>query len=100
MLKINDIERLLGSQKAKNLLEFSKPKVSKNQLHIPGPDWVERIFKISDRNPKTLQSLQKIFNHGRLQNTGYLSILPVDQGIEPHLGGDGNVAAHVPQGSV
>jgi class I fructose-bisphosphate aldolase len=51
-------------------------------LHVPGPDFVDRVFAQSDRNPQTLVSLQRMFNHGRLAGTGYLSILPVDQGIE------------------
>jgi len=57
-------------------------KVDKGQLHLPGPDWVNRIFSQSDRNPQTLRSLQQLYSTGRLANTGYLSILPVDQGIE------------------
>lgn len=57
-------------------------KVDKNQLHLPGADWVNRIFSQSDRSPQVLRSLQQLYSHGRLANTGYLSILPVDQGIE------------------
>jgi fructose-bisphosphate aldolase, class I len=61
-------------------------KVSKSSLHLPGPDFVDRIWTISDRNPQVLRNLQSMFDHGRLGGTGYLSILPVDQGIE-HSGG-------------
>jgi len=55
-------------------------------LYLPGPDWVDRIFVNSDRSPQVLKSLQLLFDHGRLANTGYLSILPVDQGIEHSAG--------------
>lgn len=79
------LEELLGSD-ADYLLGFDSPKVSKDLLHLPGPDWVDRIFGPSDRNPRVLRSLQTLLGHGRLGGTGYLSILPVDQGIE-HAGG-------------
>jgi fructose-bisphosphate aldolase, class I len=82
---VSRIEELLGNE-AESLLGFENPKVSKDLLHLPGPDWVERIFAHTDRNPQTLRSLQQLFNTGRLAGTGYLSILPVDQGIE-HAGG-------------
>jgi fructose-bisphosphate aldolase, class I len=72
--------------KADSLLNFSNPKIPKQRLHVPGPDFVDRIFSVSDRNNRVLGNLQKMFNHGRLSGTGYLSILPVDQGIE-HSGG-------------
>src|SRR5258707_13753257 len=75
------IEELLGD-KAELLLGFSNPKVPKERLHLPGPDWVDRIFSSSDRNNRVLVNLQRLFSHGRLAGTGYLSILPVDQGIE------------------
>ena len=68
----NEADSLLGHQ----------AKVDKRQLHLPGPDWVNRIFAQSDRSPQVLRSLQQLYSHGRLANTGYLSILPVDQGIE------------------
>lgn len=79
------IEKLLGD-KADYLLNFNKPKISKNRLHVPGPDFVDRIYSLSDRNNRVLVNLQRMFGHGRLGGTGYLSILPVDQGIE-HSGG-------------
>lgn len=62
------------------------PKISREHLHVPGPDYVDRIWSISDRNPQVLRNIQTILDHGRLGGTGYLSILPVDQGIE-HSGG-------------
>lgn len=74
------IAELLGDE-ADNLLEY-EAKVSNALLHLPGPDWVDRIFAHSDRNPQVLRSLQQLYGTGRLANTGYLSILPVDQGIE------------------
>lgn len=83
-MSLNEIESHLGD-KAKDLLSH-KCKVSNQALHIPGPDWVDRIFSVSDRNIRVLQSLQAIYSHGRLSNTGYLSILPVDQGIEHTAG--------------
>ncbi len=79
------IRELLGEE-ADYLLKFNQPKISKERLHVPGPDWVERIFLPSDRPIRVNQSLQWLFHHGRLAGTGYLSILPVDQGIE-HSGG-------------
>ena len=68
-----------------NLLDY-KAKVSSDLLHLPGPNFIDRTWKNSDRNPQVLRNLAAIHNHGRLGGTGYLSILPVDQGIE-HSGG-------------
>src|SRR5438034_9994767 len=82
---MNSIASLLGD-KAEYLLNFKNPKISKTRLHIPGPDVVDRIFAISDRNNRVLSNLQRLINHGRLGGTGYLSILPVDQGIEHSAG--------------
>jgi fructose-bisphosphate aldolase, class I len=79
------IESLLGSE-AESLLNHQCKTVSKDKLHLPGPDFVDRIFAQSDRNNRVLANLQRIFGTGRLANTGYVSILPVDQGIE-HAGG-------------
>lgn len=79
------IQKLLGP-KAKSLLSHVCKTVPKGRLHLPGPDWVDRIFSSSDRNIPVLRSLQTLFSHGRLANTGYLSILPVDQGIEHTAG--------------
>lgn len=80
-----DIQSLLG-EKAETLLGFDSPKISKERLHIPGPDYVDRVMAHSDRNNRVLGNLTRVYNHGRLAGTGYLSILPVDQGIE-HSGG-------------
>lgn len=74
----------LGSE-ADSLLTY-QAKVDKSTLHLPGPDWVDRIFAQSDRNPQVLRSLQQLYNTGRLAHTGYLSILPVDQGVEHSAG--------------
>ncbi len=81
----SSIQQLLGA-KADSLLGFSSPKISKERLHLPGPDFLDRIFGVSDRSPRVLASLHRMFHTGRLSGTGYLSILPVDQGIE-HSGG-------------
>lgn len=80
----SSLESLLGKE-AEELLTY-KAKVSKDLLHLPGPDWIDRIFAQSDRNPQVLRSLQQLYSSGRLANTGYLSILPVDQGIEHSAG--------------
>src|SRR5947208_6717255 len=79
------IESYLGA-KAESLLGFKSPKITKERLHLPGPDFIDRIWTASDRNVRVLANLQRLFHHGRLNGTGYLSILPVDQGIE-HSGG-------------
>ena len=80
-----EIEKLLG-EGAKGLLEHQSKTVTKDKLHLPGPDFVDRVYSATDRNPQTLRSLQAIFGHGRLGGTGYVSILPVDQGIEHSAG--------------
>ncbi len=80
-----EIESLLGDQAA-SLLNHVCTAVPKEKLHLPGPDWVDRIFGPSDRSNLVLQSLAWLFQNGRLGGTGYLSILPVDQGVE-HSGG-------------
>jgi len=79
------IETLLGA-KAESLLGFKSPKISKDRLHLPGPDFIDRVWAASDRNIRVLTNLQRLFRQGRLSGTGYMSILPVDQGIE-HSGG-------------
>ncbi len=81
----SNIEKQLGA-KAKDLLAHVCKTVPKERLHIPGPDWVDRMFAPSDRNPRVLRSLQALIDHGRLAGTGYLSILPVDQGVEHTAG--------------
>ena len=82
---MTEIAQLLGD-KADSLLNFKNPKIPKERLHLPGPDAVDRLFSVSDRNNRVLVNLQRMVEHGRLGGTGYLSILPVDQGIE-HSGG-------------
>ncbi|MEH1913622.1 class I fructose-bisphosphate aldolase [Nostoc sp.] len=80
----NSIESLLGKE-AEDLLTH-KAKVSRDLIHLPGPDFVDRIWLNSDRNPQVLRNLHLLYSTGRLANTGYLSILPVDQGIEHSAG--------------
>jgi len=79
------IEGYLGS-KAESLLGFKSPKIAKERLHLPGPDFIDRVWSDSDRNVRVLANLHRLFNHGRLSGTGYMSILPVDQGIEHSAG--------------
>lgn len=81
----NHIFDLLG-EKADNLLSHVCKGIPKEAIHVPGPDFVDRIWQSSDRNPQVLRSLQSMYDHGRLAGTGYLSILPVDQGIEHSAG--------------
>jgi class I fructose-bisphosphate aldolase len=76
---------LLGD-KVESLMSHVCQGITKEMVHVPGPDFVERVWLQSDRNPQVLRSLQSLYDHGRLAGTGYLSILPVDQGIE-HTGG-------------
>jgi class I fructose-bisphosphate aldolase len=84
-MSIDKITEILGSN-ADDLLNHTCTTISKDRLHLPSGDWVDRTFGPSDRNIQTLCSLQRLFGHGRLGGTGYVSILPVDQGIE-HAGG-------------
>ena len=79
------IEELLGPS-ARDLLEHTCQTIPAEQLHLPGPDFVNRIWAQSDRPTPVLRSLQSLFDHGRLAGTGYMSILPVDQGIEHSAG--------------
>ncbi|MEM0492701.1 MAG: class I fructose-bisphosphate aldolase [Candidatus Thermoplasmatota archaeon] len=79
------IRSYLGSE-ADYLLNHKCERIPREQLHLPGPDFIDRVFKDSDRPVQVLRSLKEIFNHGRLGGTGYLSILPVDQGIEHSAG--------------
>lgn len=82
---MNKIQELLGD-KSDYLLNFSNPKIAKSRLHLPNPNFVDDIFVNSDRNNRVLTNLNRMFNSGRLAGTGYLSILPVDQGIEHSAG--------------
>jgi fructose-bisphosphate aldolase, class I len=83
-LTIDQIRSLLGDHAS--LLDHRCATISADQLHLPGPDFVERIWTSSDRSVPVLRSLQTLYDHGRLAGTGYLSILPVDQGIEHSAG--------------
>ncbi len=76
-----DLVALLGDDAA-YLLEHESKGIPKDDLTLPGPDFVERVFEQSDRSPQVLRNLQSLFDHGRLAGSGYISILPVDQGIE------------------
>src|SRR5437868_8646333 len=82
---IREIEQLLGEQ-VQSLLSHQCKTVSKDLLHLPGPDFIDRVLVGSDRSPVVLRNLQTLFGHGRLADTGYVSILPVDQGIEHSAG--------------
>src|SRR5438128_8261999 len=82
---MNSISQLLGDQ-ADYLLNFNHPKIAKERLHLPGPDAVDRLYAVSDRNNRVLCNLQRLIGHGRLGGTGYVSILPVDQSIEHSAG--------------
>jgi len=82
---MNDVIERLGDQ-AKTLLDHKCTTVPKESLTLPGPDYVDRVFAHSDRSNTVLRNLQGMFDHGRLSGTGYLSILPVDQGIEHSAG--------------
>jgi fructose-bisphosphate aldolase, class I len=84
-MSITKIKELLGAE-ADSLLNHQCKTVSKDQLHLPGKDFVDRLFIPTNRNNNVLRNLQSIYSHGRLGGTGYVSILPVDQGIE-HSGG-------------
>src|SRR5438045_8843030 len=79
------ILKILGSD-ADDLLKYQSKTVSKAELHLPGPDFIDRVFSLNDRSPMVLRNFQQLFDHGRLGGTGYVSILPVDQGIEHSAG--------------
>ena len=84
-LKTGKIEELLGNDAA-SLLGHTCKTIDRANLHLPGPDFVDRMFVGSNRSPQVLRNLQALYGHGRLANTGYMSILPVDQGIEHSAG--------------
>jgi fructose-bisphosphate aldolase, class I len=85
MKTIDQITKALGEE-AESLLQHKCKTVTKDKLHLPGTDWVDRIFAPMDRSPRVLRNVQALLSHGRLAGTGFVSILPVDQGIE-HSGG-------------
>jgi class I fructose-bisphosphate aldolase len=82
---IEKIKELIGTEN-ETLLTHECKTIPKENLHVPGPDFIDRVVKDSDRNPNVMRNMQSIFNTGRLSGTGYLSILPVDQGIEHTAG--------------
>lgn len=84
-MSISKIQELLGSE-ADSLLNHKCQTISKDSIHLPGPDFVRQSFGDSNRNIQVLRSLEDLYSHGRLGGTGYLSILPVDQGIEHSAG--------------
>jgi len=84
-MKIAEIQNILGDQ-SEYLLNFNTPAIPKSMIHATGPDFIDRIWLDSNRNLQTIRSLSAIYNHGRLAVTGYMSILPVDQGIEHTAG--------------
>jgi class I fructose-bisphosphate aldolase len=83
--KLDRISELLGAE-ADDLLSHTSDTIDKSLLHLPGPDFIERVMMNTDRKTATLVGLRQLFNHGRLAGTGYVSILPVDQGIEHSAG--------------
>lgn len=83
--KINDIEAVLGAD-SEYLLGHKCTTISKKDLYLPGPDYVDEVFVQNDRSPAVIRNLQTILDHGRLGGTGYVSILPVDQGVEHSAG--------------
>jgi class I fructose-bisphosphate aldolase len=84
-MDFSKLQELLGSE-AETLLGHESKTISKDQLHLPGGDFIDRVWMDSDRSPSVLRSLQTLYGNGRLAGTGYLSILPVDQGIEHSAG--------------
>jgi len=85
MARTRSTSSILGKE-ARYLLSHKCTTIKKDKLYLPGPDFVDRVFLDTDRNPRVLRSLQTLFDNGRLGGTGYTSILPVDQGIEHSAG--------------
>lgn len=81
-----NVTTLLGEERAGYLLNHESKTIAKENLHLPGPDFMERVWMPSNRSPQVMRSLQALYGTGRLANTGYVSILPVDQGIEHSAG--------------
>jgi fructose-bisphosphate aldolase, class I len=79
------IQEILGAE-AESLLSYQSKTIPKDKLHLPGPDFIDRVVALTDRSPVVMRNLQTMYNTGRLSGTGYLSILPVDQGIEHSAG--------------
>ena len=84
-MSLNNITELLGDQ-AEYLLDHKSSTIDQDMLHKAGPDFIDNTFALSNRSPQVLRNLNALYNHGRLAGTGYLSILPVDQGIEHSAG--------------
>ena len=84
-MSIDEIATILGDD-AETLFSYEAKGISSDRLYLPGPDYVDRVVADSDRSPRVMRNLQSIFDHGRLGGTGYMSILPVDQGIEHSAG--------------
>jgi class I fructose-bisphosphate aldolase len=84
-LAMTDIQELLGEE-SEYLLGHACQGIPKESLHTPGPDFIDRVMANSDRGPRVLRNMQALYNHGRLGGTGYMSILPVDQGVEHSAG--------------
>jgi class I fructose-bisphosphate aldolase len=84
-MNINEISDLIGKE-GESLLSHTSKTIDKSLLHLPGPDFVNEVFGPSNRSPQVLRSLGALYGNGRLANTGYLSILPVDQGVEHSAG--------------
>lgn len=84
-LAVQSIEELLGDE-AEDLLTHKCETIPKEKIHVPGPSYVDDLVANSDRSPRVLKNLQELLNHGRLGGTGYVSILPVDQGVEHSAG--------------
>src|SRR5262245_15950324 len=79
--RIVDLSALLGDD-AESLLNHTCKGITRDQIHLPGPDFLDRVTALTDRSPQVLRNLGTLYNHGRLAGSGYISILPVDQGIE------------------
>ncbi|MGC6367999.1 MAG: hypothetical protein ACON35_08400, partial [Candidatus Marinamargulisbacteria bacterium] len=85
MLSYSELQSILAD-KADALLSHQCKTIDKSRLHVPSPTYVDDVFSLTNRNNQVLRNLQSLYNHGRLAGTGYLSILPVDQGIEHSAG--------------
>ena len=83
---LDRLYELLGEQQVEDLLAYVAEGVGQDLMHIPGPDFVDRVFAVSDRSPAVARNMQAVLDHGRLAGTGYVSVLPVDQGIEHSAG--------------
>ncbi len=78
---IDKIKSILGKDN-ESLLSYESKTIPKDMIHLPGKDFIDRVWMSSDRTPNVLRNMQSIYNTGRLANTGYVSILPVDQGLD------------------